>query len=59
MDPIDWTVQSIGSISFFEVANRGRKPVKASLRLPGETPYYGANNSKTMLKGIRMMASLC
>jgi len=38
----EWTV--LGNESFVEVANTGRKPVKASLRVSGKTPYYGANN---------------
>ena len=36
---------------FFEIANRGRRPVKASLRIPGETPYYGANNVQDYVEG--------
>ena len=36
---VEWTV--LGDEDFIEVANRGRKPVKASLRLAGDTPYYG------------------
>ena len=36
---------------FFEVANRGRKPVKSSLRVAGATPYYGANNIQDYVDG--------
>ena len=39
---VEWKV--LGNESFFEIANSGRKPVKASERLPGKGPYYGANN---------------
>ena len=34
-----------------EVMNRGRKPVKASLRLSGDIPYYGANNIQDYVAG--------
>ncbi|PBU46871.1 type I restriction endonuclease subunit S [Escherichia coli] len=33
------------------MANNGRKPVKASLRIAGETPYYGANNIQDYVDG--------
>ena len=36
---VEW--KSLGDEHYFEIANSGRKPVKASLRQPGETPYYG------------------
>lgn len=39
---VEWKL--LGDASFFEIANSGRKPVKASLRVVGKTPYYGANN---------------
>jgi len=42
---------SLDKSSFFEIANRGRKPVKASLREPGDTPYYGANNIQDHVEG--------
>ena len=42
---------SLGNDQFFEIANRGRRPVKASLRIPGETPYHGANNVQDHVEG--------
>ena len=42
----------LGEERFFEVANRGRKPVKASLRNAGKTPYYGANNIQDYVDGF-------
>jgi len=27
-----------------DIEDNKRKPVKSSLRIPGDTPYYGANN---------------
>ena len=46
---VEW--QSLGDERFFEIANSGRKPVKASLRYPGKTPYYGANNIQDYVEG--------
>lgn len=44
-----WTL--LGDGSLVEIANNGRKPVKASLRLSGKTPYYGANNIQDYVEG--------
>ncbi|MCY4304443.1 MAG: restriction endonuclease subunit S [Aestuariivita sp.] len=41
----------LGNGNFFEVANRERKPVKASTRVAGKTPYYGANNVQDFVEG--------
>lgn len=46
---MEWT--AIGNERFFEIANSGRKPVKASLRAAGKTPYYGANNIQDYVEG--------
>lgn len=46
---IEWTV--LGNERVVEIANRGRKPVKASLRTAGKTPYYGANNIQDYVDG--------
>ena len=46
---VEWV--PLGDEDFFEVANKGRKPVKASLRVVGETPYYGANNVQDFVEG--------
>ena len=46
---VEWTV--LGDENFVEVANSGRKPVKSSLRVPGNTPYYGANNIQDYVDG--------
>ena len=46
---VEW--KPLGDEDFFGVANKGRKPVKASLRVPGETPYYGANNVQDFVDG--------
>lgn len=42
----------LGEGPIFEIANRGRKPVKASLRISGDTPYYGANNIQDYVDGF-------
>ena len=46
---VEWL--PLGDEHFFEIANSGRKPVKASLRVAGETPYYGANNIQDYVDG--------
>ena len=46
---VEW--KSLGEENFFEIANSGRKPVKASLRTVGKTPYYGANNIQDWVDG--------
>lgn len=46
---VEWL--PLGDESFFEVANNQRRPVKASLRVPGKTPYYGANNIQDYVDG--------
>lgn len=46
---VEWV--PLGDKHFFEIANSSRKPVKASLRKPGETPYYGANNIQDYVEG--------
>lgn len=46
---VEWT--TLGDENFVEVANKGRKPVKSSLRIPGDVPYYGANNIQDYVKG--------
>ena len=47
---IEW--KKLGDNDFFEITNKGRKPVKASLRIQGNNPYYGANNMSTVLKRV-------
>lgn len=46
---VEWTLLEDGS--FVEVANTARKPIKASLRVFGKTPYYGANNIQDYVDG--------
>ncbi|OOE68527.1 restriction endonuclease subunit S [Salinivibrio sp. IB282] len=46
---VEWT--RLGDEDFVEVANKGRRPVKADLRIPGKTPYYGANNIQDYVDG--------
>jgi Restriction endonuclease S subunits len=46
---IEWT--TLGNERFVEIANSGRKPVKASLRSAGTIPYYGANNIQDYVDG--------
>ncbi len=36
---------------YIEIANSARKPIKASLRTSGNTPYYGANNIQDYVEG--------
>lgn len=46
---VEWT--ALGDERFIEVANSARRPVKASLRVAGEVPYYGANNIQDYVDG--------
>lgn len=46
---VEWKL--LGDEQFFEIANSRRTPVKASLRQPGKTPYYGANNIQDYVEG--------
>ncbi|MBO3116517.1 restriction endonuclease subunit S [Winogradskyella sp. DF17] len=47
---VEW--KTLGDDDFVEIANSGRKPVKASLRITGEIPYYGANNIQDYVEGF-------
>ncbi|AFC85088.1 restriction endonuclease subunit S [Frateuria aurantia] len=46
---VKWT--ALGDERFVEVANAARRPVKASLRVSGKVPYYGANNIQDYVDG--------
>ncbi|PIF60794.1 restriction endonuclease subunit S [Flavobacterium sp. 11] len=46
---VEW--KYLGNESFIEIANSGRKPVKASERSQGKVPYYGANNIQDYVEG--------
>ena len=47
---VEW--MALGSESFVEIANSGRKPVKSELRPAGKIPYYGANNIQDYVDGF-------
>ena len=51
LDGVEVEWKALGDDDFVEVANSGRRPVKASLRVPGKTPYYGANNIQDYVDG--------
>lgn len=51
LDGVDVGWTTLGNERFFDIANSGRKPVKASLRAAGKTPYYGANNVQDYVEG--------
>ena len=46
---VEW--KPLGDKGFFKIANSDRRPVKASLRFVGKTPYYGANNIQDYVDG--------
>jgi len=46
---VEWT--TLADDNFIEIANKGRKPVKASLQISGNIPYYGANNIQDFVDG--------
>ncbi|MGI0497137.1 restriction endonuclease subunit S, partial [Limnospira platensis] len=47
---VEW--KTLGDERFVEIANSKRKPIKASLRLSGKIPYYGANNIQDYVEGF-------
>lgn len=51
LDGAEVTWFPLADESSFEIANNARKPVKSSLRVAGETPYYGANNIQDYVDG--------
>lgn len=51
LDGVEVEWKALGDEDFVEIANSGRKPVKSSLRVPGKTPYYGANNIQDYVDG--------
>jgi type I restriction enzyme S subunit len=51
LDGVDVELKALGDEGFVDVANSGRKPVKASLRVAGKIPYYGANNIQDYVDG--------
>jgi len=46
---VEW--KTLGDEKFIEIANTSRCPVKASNRIAGNTPYYGANNIQDYVEG--------
>jgi type I restriction enzyme M protein len=46
---VEW--KSLGDEDVVEIANTSRRPVKASSRIPGNIPYYGANNIQDYVDG--------
>ncbi len=51
LDGADVVWKPLEDEDFFEIANNKRKPIKASLRMPGKTPYFGANNIQDYVNG--------
>jgi len=51
LDRVEVEWKTLEDEDFVEIANRGRKPVKSSLRVIGKTPYYGANNIQDYVEG--------
>nr|WP_310735481.1 restriction endonuclease subunit S [Limosilactobacillus agrestis] len=45
----DWEQRKLGEV--IELEDNKRKPVKASKRIPGNIPYYGANGVQDYVKG--------
>ena len=46
---VEWTTLDDGR--FIEISDSERRPVRASERVPGKTPYYGANNIQDYVEG--------
>lgn len=51
LDGVEVEWRALGDERYVEIANSGRKPIKASLRAAGSTPYYGANNIQDYVYG--------
>ena len=51
LDGVEVEWKALGDEDFFEIANTARRPIKASLRAAGKTPYYGANNVQDYVDG--------
>lgn len=51
LDGVEVEWRKLGNTTFFEIANNERKPVKSSLRVLGNIPYYGANNIQDYVDG--------
>jgi type I restriction enzyme S subunit len=51
LDGVEVEWKTLGDSEYIEIANSGRKPVKASDRIPGQIPYYGANNVQDYVEG--------
>lgn len=47
---VEWS--TLGDGKYIEIANSGRLPVKASERVSGSIPYYGANNIQDYVDGF-------
>lgn len=47
---VEW--KSLGDETICEIADNKRRPIKASLRTSGTTPYYGANNIQDYVDGF-------
>jgi type I restriction enzyme S subunit len=56
LDGVEVEWKPLGDEDFFEIANTARSPIKASLRKPGSTPYYGANNIQDYVEGFTLSA---
>ena len=52
LEGVEVVWSTLGNEDFVEIANSGRKPVKASDRIQGENPYYGANNIQDYVDGF-------
>ncbi|MBY2898204.1 hypothetical protein AE938_04875 [Bacteroides fragilis] len=52
LDGVEVEWKTLGDEDFVEIANSGRRPVKASERISGNIPYYGANNIQDYVDGF-------
>ena len=48
-EKVEW--KTLGDKEYISIENNARKPVNSMSRIPGDTPYYGANNIQDYVEG--------
>lgn len=48
-ETVEW--KTLGDKEYISIENNARKPVNSMSRIPGNTPYYGANNIQDYVEG--------
>ena len=48
-EAVEW--KTLGDKEYISIENNARKAVNSMSRIPGKTPYYGANNIQDYVEG--------